>query len=100
MQDMRPRLRGSIYKDTFSVRPGKEAHSHTENKLNTHDVNMPLPNSRYLRFILLSCVDGDAADKHQRVERLYHQSGGREAAIIWLLDEGGNPSSLMGFQIE
>lgn len=82
------------------VHPRKVAHNSTENKLDTHDVNMPLPGSRYLRFVLLSQADGDATYKHQRVERLYHQSGGKEAAVIWLLDDGGSPLSFMSFQIE
>lgn len=67
-------------------------------------MNLPLPASqpgqRYLRFILLSAEDGDTTYKHQRVERLYNMSGGSDAAIIWLLGEGGDASAYMQFQIE
>lgn len=80
------------------------AHPLVENKLDTHDVNMPLPSSqpgqRYLRFILLSSADGDPTEKHQRVERLYNLSGGSDAAVLWLLGDGSDASSFMQFQIE
>ncbi|KAJ4397214.1 hypothetical protein N0V93_001438 [Gnomoniopsis smithogilvyi] len=75
-----------------------------ENKLDTHDVNMPLPSSRpgqrYLRFVLLSPDDEDSAYKQQRIERLYNLSGGRDAAVLWLLGEGGDASAFLQFQIE
>lgn len=75
-----------------------------ENKIDTHDVNLPLPGSqpgqRYLRFILLSAEDEDSTYRHQRAERLYNMSGGSDAAIIWLLGEGGDASEYMQFQIE
>lgn len=67
-------------------------------------MNLPLPcpepGQRYLRFALLSYADGDPVYKHQRVERLYHQSGGSDAAVVWLLDKGGDAASFMEFQIE
>ncbi|PSR92074.1 hypothetical protein BD289DRAFT_188934 [Coniella lustricola] len=76
-----------------------------ESKLDTHDVNLPLPSispgQRYLRFVLLSNTDGDSAYKHQRVERLYHLSAGSDTAIIWLFgDNGDGPLSYAQFQIE
>lgn len=75
-----------------------------ESKLDTHDVNLPLPSSepgqRYLRFILLSSDDGDSDFKHERIERLYHQSGGSDAAVVWLVGEAGEASSFAQFQIE
>lgn len=81
-----------------------DAHPKAENKLDTHDVNMPLPSSqpgqRYLRFILLSSADGDSMYKHQRIERLCSLSGGSDAAVLWLLDEAGDASSFMQFQME
>ncbi|KAJ4419870.1 hypothetical protein N0V82_004693 [Gnomoniopsis sp. IMI 355080] len=65
---------------------------------------MPLPSSqpgqRYLRFILLSSADGDSTCIQQRIERLYNLSDGSDAAIIWLLGEGGDASSFMQFQVE
>lgn len=65
---------------------------------------MPLPSSqpgqRYLRFTLLSSAEGDSAYKQQRIERLYNLAGGNDAAVIWLLDEGGDASLFTQFQIE
>lgn len=67
-------------------------------------MNLPLPSThpgqRYLRFVLLSTADGDSGYRHQRVDRLYHLSAGSDAAIIWLLDDGGGGSSFAQFQIE
>ncbi|KAG6363206.1 hypothetical protein INS49_008302 [Diaporthe citri] len=76
-----------------------------ESKLDTHDVNLPLPSpgapgTRYLRFLLLSPADQDPTARRQRIERLENQSGGNEAAIIWLVEEGGDQSSFLQFQIE
>lgn len=67
-------------------------------------MNLPLPSSdpgqRYLRFVLLSSDDGDSDFKHERVELLYNQSGGSDAAVVWLLGEGGDASSFAQFQVE
>ncbi|KAF3769088.1 hypothetical protein M406DRAFT_72038 [Cryphonectria parasitica EP155] len=75
-----------------------------ESKLDTHDVNLPLPSThpgqRYLRFVLLSAADGDISYRHQRVERLYHLSGNNDAAVIWLLGSAGCTSSFIQFQIK
>ncbi|KAI3397874.1 hypothetical protein diail_10275 [Diaporthe ilicicola] len=76
-----------------------------ESKLDTHDVNLPLPSpgapgTRYLRFLLLSSTDQDPAARRQRIERLENQSGGSDAAVIWLMGEGGDQSSYLQFQIE
>ncbi|CAN8098862.1 unnamed protein product [Discula destructiva] len=75
-----------------------------ENKIDSHDVNLPLPSpqqpgQRYLRFVLLSSADEESAYKLQRVERLYNLSGGSDAAVLWLLDESGDPFAFMQFQI-
>lgn len=76
-----------------------------ESKLDTHDVNLPLPSpgapgTRYLRFLLLSPADQVATTRQQRIERLENQSGGSDAAIIWLMGEGDDQSSYLQFQIE
>ncbi|KAH8788709.1 hypothetical protein F5883DRAFT_635577 [Diaporthe sp. PMI_573] len=76
-----------------------------ESKLDTHDVNLPLPSpdapgTRYLRFLLLSLADHDPTARRKRIERLENQSGGGDAAIIWLLGEGGDECSYLQFQIE
>ncbi|KAG8165285.1 hypothetical protein KVR01_005560 [Diaporthe batatas] len=68
-----------------------------ESKLDTHDVNLPLPSpdapgTRYLRFLLLSPADQDPRARHLRIERLENQSGGGDAAIIWLVGEGSDES--------
>lgn len=80
------------------------AHPPPENKIDTHDVNLPVPSSepgqRYLRFALLSSEESDSAIKMQRIARLYHQSGGNDAAVVWLLEKGGDTSSFAKFQIE
>ncbi|ROV97526.1 hypothetical protein VSDG_04528 [Cytospora chrysosperma] len=77
-----------------------------ESKLDTHDVNLPLPSpkeapgTRYLRFILLSSADHDMTAVHQRVERLENLSGGCDAALVWLLGEGGDgASAFLHFQL-
>lgn len=72
----------------------------TESKLDTHDVNLPLPSpdapgTRYLRFLLLSSADQDPLARRLRIERLENQSGGGDAAIIWLLGEGSDDSSYL-----
>ncbi|KUI53914.1 hypothetical protein VP1G_01312 [Cytospora mali] len=78
---------------------------YTESKLDTHDVNLPLPSSkdapgtRYLRFILLSSADHDVTAIHQRIERLENLSGGCDAAIVWLLGDGGDASSYIQFRL-
>ncbi|POS78235.1 hypothetical protein DHEL01_v203372 [Diaporthe helianthi] len=71
-----------------------------ENKLDSHDVNLPLPSpdapgTRYLRFLLLSPADQDPLARRRRIERLENQSGGGDAAIIWLLGEGSHESSYL-----
>ncbi|KUI66615.1 hypothetical protein VM1G_01815 [Cytospora mali] len=76
-----------------------------ESKLDTHDVNLPLPSSkdapgtRYLRFILLSSADQDVTAIHRRIERLENLSGGCDAAIVWLLGDGGDASTYIQFQL-
>ncbi|ROW11304.1 hypothetical protein VMCG_01027 [Cytospora schulzeri] len=77
-----------------------------ESKLDTHDVNLPLPSPRdapgtqYLRFILLSSADHDVMAIYQRIERLENLSGGCDAAVVWLLGEGGDgASAFMQFQL-
>ncbi|ROW14864.1 hypothetical protein VPNG_03782 [Cytospora leucostoma] len=79
---------------------------HAESKLDTHDVNLPLPSprnapgTRYLRFILLSSVDHDVPTRQQRIERLEALSGGSDAAVVWLMENGGDAtSSFMRFQL-
>lgn len=76
-----------------------------ESKLDTHDANLPLPSpgapgTRYLRFLLLSPADQDPTARRQRIERFENQSGGNDAAIIWLMGEDGDLSSYLQFQIE
>lgn len=80
---------------------------YAESKLDTHDVNLPLPSpkdapgSRYLRFILLSSADHDVTAIHQRIERLENLSGGCDAALVWFLGEGvDGASSFMQFQLK
>ncbi|KAK2611113.1 hypothetical protein N8I77_004489 [Diaporthe amygdali] len=77
----------------------------SEGKLDTHDVNLPLPSpgapgTRYLRFILLSSADQDSTARRQRIGRLEKQSGGSDAAVVWLMGEGGDQSSYSQFQID
>ncbi|OLN82018.1 hypothetical protein CCHL11_08649 [Colletotrichum chlorophyti] len=62
----------------------------TESRLNTHDIALPLPQQgRVLRLVLLSPRDGRHSGTEQRLDRLYHLNGGRDAAIIFLLDRHG-----------
>ncbi|KAH8889575.1 hypothetical protein GQ53DRAFT_842882 [Thozetella sp. PMI_491] len=78
-----------------------------ESKLSTHDVALPLHdgqhNSVVYRFILLSPADLEASTAGARAERLYHLDGGKNAAIVFLLDDAGsnNPmEALEKLQIE
>lgn len=80
---------------------------YAESKLDTHDVNLPLPSpkdapgTRYLRFILLSSADHDVTARNQRIERLENMSGGNDVALVWLMGEGdGNVSCFMQSQVK
>ncbi|KAK1986525.1 hypothetical protein LZ30DRAFT_273488 [Colletotrichum cereale] len=60
-----------------------------EGRLSTHDIALPLPQQqgRFLRLVLLSPKDVGAAATEERLERLFNLDGGRDAAIIFLLDQ-------------
>ncbi|KZL81045.1 hypothetical protein CI238_03310 [Colletotrichum incanum] len=76
-----------------------------ESRLNTHDIALPLPQQqgRLFRLVLLSPKDVDTAVAEQRLERLFNLNGGRDAAVIFLLDQQGqdtNPTvAFMNLQI-
>ncbi|TGO41352.1 hypothetical protein BHYA_0023g00620 [Botrytis hyacinthi] len=79
-----------------------------EATLNTHDLSLPLQSKtgkqEFFRVLLLSSIDMQTiVDLSARVERLYHQTGGRNVGIIFLLrEEGSNDNGLkefMGLQI-
>jgi hypothetical protein len=65
----------------------------TEQTLGTHDIAIPLPQPRqqdqkeFFRIMLLSSVDvHPTANVMGRIERLYHQTGGRHVGIVFLMD--------------
>ncbi|GKT83007.1 hypothetical protein Ct61P_00857 [Colletotrichum tofieldiae] len=76
-----------------------------ESRLNTHDVALPLlqQEGRFFRLVLLSPKDVGTAVTEQRLERLFNLNGGRDAAVIFLLDQQGqdaNPTvAFMNLQI-
>ncbi|KAM0164468.1 hypothetical protein ACHAPG_000666 [Botrytis cinerea] len=75
----------------------------TETTLNTHDVSLPMQSKtgeqELFRVLLLSSSDMQPmANLSARIERLYHQTGGRNVGIIFLLREkGGNDNGLKDF---
>ncbi|KAF7906403.1 hypothetical protein EAF00_000682 [Botryotinia globosa] len=74
-----------------------------ETTLNTHDISLPMQSKtgeqEFFRFLLLSSIDMQTiVDLSARVERLYHQTGGRNVGIIFLLrEEGSNDNGLKEF---
>ena len=69
----------------------------TEKSLETYDLAVPLPSTNgqpqkdYFRFLLLSTIDlQQLTDTLARIERLYHQRGGRHVGIVFFLNEEGN----------
>lgn len=68
----------------------------TETTLNTHDLSLPIPSNKegkqeLFRVLLLSSSDTQPfANVSARIERLYHQTGGRNVGIIFLLREKGS----------
>ncbi|TGO62703.1 hypothetical protein BOTNAR_0110g00150 [Botryotinia narcissicola] len=74
-----------------------------EATLNTHDVSLPMQSKtgeqEFFRFLLLSSIDMQTiVDLSARVERLYHQTGGRNVGVIFLLrEEGSNDNGLEEF---
>jgi hypothetical protein len=80
-----------------------------ETTLNNHDAALPLlqasgANRRVLRIIFLTMEDVGVEDARNRIERLYHLNGGRDVAIVMLMEVGQNKGSamatLMRLQIE
>ncbi|KAM3066870.1 hypothetical protein ACMFMF_009921 [Clarireedia jacksonii] len=74
-----------------------------EKNLETHDIAIPVPrvkqnHQEYFRFLLLSSSDLDTpAAVMGRVERLYHQTGGRDIGIIFLLQTNGRSNDTTAF---
>lgn len=69
-----------------------------EHNLETHDLALPLPQrssqaqQEWFRLLLLSPSDIEPASAHiARVERLYHQTGGLNIGIVFLLCDDGSP---------
>jgi len=63
-----------------------------ERELNTHDLALPIPlggtQDGLFRLIVMSSTDlKPQAQYMERVERLYHQTGGRDVGIVFLMDE-------------
>ncbi|KAH6671267.1 hypothetical protein B0J14DRAFT_485144 [Halenospora varia] len=65
-----------------------------EKQLETHDLAIPLPKSReedfqeVFRLLLVSASDPqNSGAMMARIERLYHQTGGRQVGVIFLLQE-------------
>ncbi|KAF7958788.1 hypothetical protein EAE96_002321 [Botrytis aclada] len=74
-----------------------------EATLNTHDISLPMQRKtgeqEFFRVLLLSPSDMQPiANLSARIERLYHQTGGRNVGIIFLLCEtDGNDNGLKEF---
>ncbi|TVY83349.1 hypothetical protein LSUE1_G000994 [Lachnellula suecica] len=63
-----------------------------ESSLETHDLAIPVPSKDdyqdWFRLLLLSSTDLQTLDPTMaRIERLYHQTGGRQVGIVFLLQE-------------
>ncbi|KAI2640435.1 hypothetical protein GGS26DRAFT_586437 [Hypomontagnella submonticulosa] len=80
-----------------------------EAKLDTHDVALPLPESRtkpqrVLRAILLSPSDVGTDESRRRIQRLSHLNGGQDVVIVFLLkqgqDQGSSTAALMTLQLD
>ncbi|TEY85190.1 hypothetical protein BOTCAL_0016g00440 [Botryotinia calthae] len=74
-----------------------------ETTLNTHDISLPMQSKtgeeELFRVLLLSSSDMQPMSNiSARIERLYHQTGGRNVCIIFLLREkGGDDNGLQEF---
>ncbi|KAK2060528.1 hypothetical protein LY76DRAFT_509826 [Colletotrichum caudatum] len=83
-----PRLQGRR-----NAEPTSSSWSHaltraTESNLSTHDIAIPLPQQgRFFRLVLLSPKDVGTAATEERLERLFNLDGGRDAAVVFLLDQ-------------
>ncbi|RAL62505.1 hypothetical protein DID88_005070 [Monilinia fructigena] len=66
-----------------------------EGTINTHDLSIPIPSTKegeqqFFRVLLLSPSDmKSSTNASARIERLDHQTGGRNVGIIFLLRENG-----------
>ena len=76
------------------------ADSNAEQKLETHDLAVPLPRpgdnnqKEFFCIILLSSVDTETSSPQlARIQRLYHQNGGRNVGLVFLLKEKGSRSN-------
>lgn len=74
----------------------------TESTLDNHDLCIPVPNSsnkreqELFRIILVSSQElQTSGDALQRIERLFHQYGGRNVGIVYLLTP--NHAGTIGF---
>jgi len=78
----------------------------SEQTLETHDIAIPIPQGdqkEFFRILLLSSSDlQHPASSTDRIQRLYHQTGGRHVGIVFLLNEttqsGNGTVSLMNLQ--
>jgi len=67
-----------------------------EQSLDNHDMAIPVPQHRgdhqeFFRLLLLSSADIQPLEPTMaRIERLYHQTGGRQVAIVFLMQDSGN----------
>jgi hypothetical protein len=74
-----------------------------EKSLETHDMAIPVPrvdqnHQEYFRILLLSSSDLDPSEAVvRRVERLYHQTGGRNVGIIFLLQTIGRSNDTAAY---
>jgi hypothetical protein len=71
----------------------------SEQTLENHDMAIPVPRHKgdhqeFFRLLLLSPADIQPLEPAMaRIERLYHQTGGRQVGIVFLMQEkssGGN----------
>jgi len=71
----------------------------TESPMKTHDIEFQVANAdgttRKFRMVLLSSRDSTGSETEQRLERLYHFNGGRDAAVVFLLASESAAGSTM-----
>lgn len=66
----------------------RKTNPHPEKTLETHDIALSLPRGDtqpdYFRLLLLSASDSEPLE---RIERIFHLTGGRQVGVVFLLKE-------------
>lgn len=89
LAQQQPRWKGSRLAEESRGFPADDS---LEETLETHDLAFPVPQRhpqegrRWFRLLLLTSADIQPPSNHMaRIERLYHQTGGLDVGIVFLL---------------